>query len=72
MIMDVIYGHAAAVHTFGHRQKMHMDGYFFHWLIWRCEERKESCCGSDRPNTNAMLEATTRGMIKGDILYRTK
>jgi hypothetical protein len=56
MIMGVIYGHAAAVRTFGRRQKMHMDSYFFRWLIWQRGERKESCCGSDRPNRNAVLE----------------
>jgi len=39
--MDVIYGHAAVVCTFGHTQKMYMDNYFFHWLIWPCDERKK-------------------------------
>jgi len=31
--MDVIYGHAATVRTFGHKQKMYMDNYFFQWPI---------------------------------------
>jgi hypothetical protein len=56
MIMDVVYGDARAVCTFGNRQKMYRTIISSTGSFDSVMRKKKICCGSDRPHRNAILQ----------------